>query len=265
MPTAEVRSSPPSTGSAGSAEAAWRVRTARCDPSLRTRHALVLGVVSFAFLLAGAPGTIAQERPAGSPPPVMARHGKPKYVITAADTTGLSRAIFAGGCFWCLETAYEGVPGVHAAISGFAGGPENDPTYDEVSSGTTGHTESVLVTFDPSVIPYEELLHIFWTNHDPLTGDRQFCDAGRQYRPAIFPLDEEQERQARASVEWAGKLLKKKGSIVTEITRGAKFWPAEEYHQDFWKKDPVRYFSYRKGCRRDARLRDLWGDLATGH
>ncbi|MCA9726727.1 MAG: peptide-methionine (S)-S-oxide reductase MsrA [Candidatus Eisenbacteria bacterium] len=187
------------------------------------------------------------------------------YRLTAADTTGLARAVFAGGCFWCEETAFEGVPGVHAAISGFAGGPEKNPTYEEVSSGKTGHTESVLVTYDPREISYQRLLEIFWVNHDPLTADRQFCDRGHQYRPAIFPQTAEQDSLAHASVAWAEAHLQVPGKIMTEITPGASFWPAENYHQDFWKKDPARYTSYRRGCGRDARLHELWGDLATGH
>ena len=192
-------------------------------------------------------------------------HGKMAYQLTAADTTGLAKAIFAGGCFWCLETAFEGVPGVHAAISGFAGGSEPHPTYEQVSSGSTHHAESVLVTYDPTQIDYDQLLHIFWTNHDPLSANGQFCDRGRQYRPAIFYLDETQHAAAEASVEWARAHLQRKGEIVTEITGVTDFWPAEEYHQDFWKKDPGTYKSYRRGCGRDARLHDLWGDLAIGH
>lgn len=189
----------------------------------------------------------------------------PMYEITVADTAGLSQAIFAGGCFWCLETAFEGVPGVQAAISGFAGGRESDPTYEEVSAGATGHTESVLVTFDPAKISYEQLLEIFWTNHDPYSVGGQFCDRGRQYRPAIFYLDPAQKREADSSVEWAKEHLKKSDSIVTEITGSTVFWPAEEYHQDFWKKDPDRYYSYRLSCGRDKRLKELWGSLSAGH
>jgi len=189
--------------------------------------------------------------------------GKAKYQITVADTLGLSKAIFAGGCFWCEETAFEGVKGVHAVISGFDGGAEIDPTYEQVSSGTTGHAEAVLVTFDPNVISYEDLLQIFWVNHDPTTNDREFCDRGHQYRPAIFYLNDDQKRRAEASVEWAKEHLLVQAPILTEITKATPFWPAEEYHQDFYKKDPERYHSYRTGCGRDARLAALWGPLAT--
>jgi len=184
------------------------------------------------------------------------------YVITEADTAGLARAIFAGGCFWCEETAFEGVEGVNAVISGFVGGDEQNPTYEDVSWGRTGHAEAVLVAFDPEVVSYERLLEIFWVNHDPTTKDRQFCDQGRQYRPGIFWLDEEQKRLAEASVAWAKEHARFHEPIVTEITPAGPFWPAENYHQDFWRKSPVRYHSYRLGCRRDARLAELWGSAA---
>lgn len=183
---------------------------------------------------------------------------KAKYSITVADTLGLSQAIFAGGCFWCEETAFEGVRGVRAVISGFVGGKEAEPTYEDVSSGKTGHAEAVLVTFDPGLITYDSLLEIFWVNHDPTTNDRQFCDRGRQYRPGIFYLNDDQKRRAEASVDWANEHKRFTEPILTEITKATPFWPAEEYHQDFYKKNPERYNSYRIGCRRDARLAELW-------
>jgi peptide-methionine (S)-S-oxide reductase len=186
--------------------------------------------------------------------------------VTGTDTTlGLSRAIFAGGCFWCEETAFEGVQGVQSVISGFVGGQETHPSYEDVSSGRTGHTEAVLVTFDPKVISYDSLLEIFWVNHDPTTNQGQFCDHGRQYRPGIFYLNDEQKHLAEASVAWAKRHLQVDAPIVTEITRATPFWPAEEYHQDFYKKNPVEYRRYRTGCGRDARLAELWGSLATQH
>jgi arabinofuranosyltransferase len=190
---------------------------------------------------------------------------KRKYVITDADTLGLSRAIFAGGCFWCEETAFEDVPGVQAVISGYVGGQEVDPTYEDVSAGRTGHTEAVLVTFDPGVVSYQALLEIFWVNHDPTTNDRQFCDQGRQYRPGVFYVSEQQERLAEESVEWAKARRRFEEPILTEISAATPFWPAEEYHQDFYRKNPGRYISYRSGCRRDARLRELWGSAVIGH
>ncbi len=191
--------------------------------------------------------------------------GQAKYVLSVSDTLGLSRAIFAAGCFWCAETAFEDVEGVKAVISGFVGGPETDPSYKDVAYGKTGHTEAVLVTFDPEVVSYEKLLHIFWVNHDPTTNDRQFCDRGRQYRPGIFYVSAEQKRLAEASVAWAQARAQFDAPIVTEIAPASPFWPAENYHQDFYKKSPVRYFSYRRGCGRDARLRQLWGDAVTEH
>ncbi|MGH2571425.1 MAG: peptide-methionine (S)-S-oxide reductase MsrA [bacterium] len=203
-------------------------------------------------------GSAASSTPGASPE-------KAKHVIAEADTSGLSRAIFAGGCFWCEETAFEGVPGVRAVVSGYVGGQEPNPTYDDVSWGRTGHTEAVLVAFDPSAVAYERLLEIFWLNHDPTTNDRQFCDQGRQYRPGIFWLDEEQKRLAEASVAWAKERARFDEPILTEITPATPFWPAEEYHQDFWRKSPVRYQSYRFGCRRDARLAELWGEAAAAH
>lgn len=192
-----------------------------------------------------------------------AANHKAMYVLTEADTAGLSRAIFAAGCFWCAETAFEGVAGVHAVISGFVGGKEENPSYDDVSYGRTGHTEAVLVTFDPDSISYRDLLEIFWVNHDPTTPDRQFCDRGHQYRPGIFYLDEEQKQEAETSLKWAKEKARFRQPIVTEITAATPFWPAEEYHQDFWKKDPERYYSYRAGCRRDERLAELWGEQAA--
>jgi peptide-methionine (S)-S-oxide reductase len=220
-----------------------------------------IGCLSLVLLVAACArnGGAASSTPGSSPEKAI-------HVIAEADTAGLSRAIFAGGCFWCEETAFEGVPGVRAVVSGYVGGQEPDPSYDEVSWGRTGHAEAVLVSFDPHVLPYERLLEIFWLNHDPTTNDRQFCDRGRQYRPGIFWLDEEQKRLAEASVAWAKERARFHEPILTEITPATPFWPAEEYHQDFWRKSPSRYESYRLGCRRDARLAELWGgEAAAAH
>ena len=169
-------------------------------------------------------------------------------------------AIFAGGCFWCEETAFEGVPGVSAVISGYTGGTRKNPTYEEVSSGSTGHAESVHVIFDPAKISYAKLLEIFWHSVDPVSAGGQFCDRGNQYRSVIFYLDESQKKAAEESKAIVEKQLKQ--PIATEITKAGEFYPAEEYHQDFFKKNPVRYSSYRLGCGRDRRLRELWGDKA---
>lgn len=173
---------------------------------------------------------------------------------------GYETAVFAGGCFWCMEPPFDKLDGVTATLSGYAGGEEPDPSYEEVSSGRTGHAEVVRVTYDPEVVSYEELLGVFWKNHDPLTADRQFCDRGSQYRPAVFYANEEQRRLAQASKEKWRESGRFEQPIVTEITELERFWPAEEYHQDFYEKNPVRYEQYRIGCRRDARLQELWGD-----
>ena len=173
-----------------------------------------------------------------------------------------AEALFAGGCFWCEETAFEGQPGVSAVISGYTGGQKVNPTYEEVSSGATGHAESVRVVFDPKKISYARLLEIFWHNVDPFSAGGQFCDRGNQYRPAIFWADEAQKKAAEESKRAVEKQLGKPVSV--EITRASAFYPAEEYHQDFYKKNPDRYHGYRLGCGRDARLKVVWGGNA-GH
>ncbi len=179
----------------------------------------------------------------------------------AAEAT----AIFAGGCFWCEESAFDGLPGVVTAISGYTGGHTKNPTYEEVSSGTTGHAESSKVVFDPTKITYEKLLDVYWHNVDPFDGDGQFCDRGSQYRPAIFYLDETQKKAAEASKRKLEEDPRFKGKIAVQIVAASAFYPAEEYHQDFCKKKPTHYEAYRMGCRRDARLKEVWGDAAGGH
>ena len=174
-------------------------------------------------------------------------------------------AIFAGGCFWCEETAFEGVDGVISVTSGYTGGQTKNPTYEQVSAGWTGHAESVEVAYDPGKISYERLLEIFWHNVDPLQRDAQFCDHGTQYRSAIFYRDESQRKAAEESKRKLEEEPRFKGRIVTQIVAASTFYPAEEYHQDFYKKSPVRYHTYRRGCGRDARLRELWGEAAGGH
>jgi peptide-methionine (S)-S-oxide reductase len=183
----------------------------------------------------------------------------------AAFAAPPDRAIFAGGCFWCEETAFEGVPGVLSVTSGYTGGQTKNPTYEQVSSGGTGHAESVDVVFDPARITYERLLEIFWHNVDPFQKDGQFCDHGSQYRSAIFTLNDTQKKAAEASKAKLEEEPRFAGKIVTEITPATTFYRAEEYHQDFYKKDPIRYNSYRLGCRRDARLKQIWGEAAGGH
>lgn len=172
-------------------------------------------------------------------------------------------ATFAMGCFWCGETQFEGQPGVKSVISGYAGGREERPTYEQVSAGATGHYESIQIAFDPALTSYERMLDLFWHGIDPTQADGQFCDRGRQYRAAIFTHDERQRRLAEASRRSLAASGVLKRPIVTEILPAGRFWRAEEYHQDFWKKDPERYRSYRQGCGRDRRLEQLWGEKAA--
>lgn len=183
--------------------------------------------------------------------------------IFAAPT---ATATFAGGCFWCEETAFVDVPGVISVTSGYTGGQVKNPTYEQVSAGVTGHAESVQVVYDPAKISYERLLDIFWKNVDPTQANGQFCDHGNQYRSAIFYADEAQKAMAEASKKKVESLPQFAGKkIVTEITPASPFYKAEEYHQQFYKKNPVRYHEYRNGCGRDARLRQLWGAPEGGH
>jgi peptide-methionine (S)-S-oxide reductase len=183
------------------------------------------------------------------------------WVGTASAQSPLSTAIFSMGCFWCGEEAFEKVPGVVGVVSGYTDGRTQNPTYEQVSAGGTGHAEAVQVTFDPSKTSYEKLLDVFWLNHDPTTLNRQFCDGGSQYRPGIYWLSEEQRKLAEASKAKYEKLKTFKEPLVTPIVKASTFWPAEEYHQDFYKKNPVRYTFYANGCGRYARLDELWGAL----
>jgi peptide-methionine (S)-S-oxide reductase len=182
-------------------------------------------------------------------------------VASVANGQNLATATFAAGCFWCVEEAFEKVPGVVSVISGYTDGKTQKPGYEEVSSGRTGHTEAVEVKFDPGKVSYEKLLDVFWVNHDPTYVDRQFCDHGPQYRPGIYWHDEEQKRQADASRTKYDKLKTFKQPIVTPIVKASQFWPAEDYHQDYYKKNPVRYKVYSTGCGRYSRLDELWGKL----
>jgi peptide-methionine (S)-S-oxide reductase len=172
---------------------------------------------------------------------------------------GLATAILAGGCFWCMEPPYDKLEGVVSTTSGYTGGKTAEPTYEEVSMGGTGHAEAVKVVYDPAKVGYAELLNIFWHNIDPLTANAQFCDHGSQYRSAIFYVNEEQERLARKSKQ----TLENSGwfdrPIVTEIAPASEFYPAEDYHQDYYEKNPLRYKFYRYTCGRDQRLEEVWG------
>ena len=176
--------------------------------------------------------------------------------------TPLQQATFAGGCFWCMEPPFEQLAGVVSVTAGYAGGVEQRPTYEQVSSGKTGHAEAVQIIYDPKTLTYERLLEVFWRNIDPTTPEGQFADRGHQYRTAIFYHDEEQRRLAEASkaaLERSGKFTK---PLVTEIAPATAFYPAEEYHQDYYKKNPLRYKLYRIGSGRDGYLHKIWGPSA---
>lgn len=206
-----------------------------------------------AVLLAGAAVALALPRPAAG------GHAAAAGALASTVQGKLAKATFAGGCFWCMEPPFDTVPGVISTTSGYTGGTKANPTYEEVSSGTTGHAESVEVLYDPSRVTYQHLLDIYWRNIDPTTTDRQFCDIGNQYRTAIFYHDEEQHRLAEASKEAIERSHRLPGPVVTQIVPAGPFWPAEEYHQDFYKKNSLRYHFYRAACGRDGRLRELWG------
>jgi peptide-methionine (S)-S-oxide reductase len=182
----------------------------------------------------------------------------------AAPAAGLEKAIFAGGCFWCMEPPFDKLPGVVSTTSGYTGGQKKDPTYKEVSAGGTGHAEAVQIVYDPKRVSYEKLVEVFWHNVDPTQANGQFCDHGNQYRTGIFYQNAEQKRSAEASKAEVQKTKPFQGELVTQITATTEFYPAEEYHQDYYMKNPVRYKFYRTGCGRDARLKELWG-AAAGH
>jgi peptide-methionine (S)-S-oxide reductase len=204
------------------------------------RKAYLLPVVLILGSLWLGRGSSAQEKPAAAGGP-------------------LAKATFAGGCFWCMEPPFDRLNGVVSTTSGYTGGQKVDPTYEEVSSGSTGHAESVEVLYDPAKVSYEQLLDVFWHNVDPTVVDRQFCDIGHQYRTAIFYHDEEQKRLAEQSKAALQKSKPFKEDIVTEIVPAGRFYPAEDYHQDYYKKNPIRYKFYRYNCGRDRRLEQLWG------
>jgi len=180
-------------------------------------------------------------------------------LVLAADTAKPATAIFAGGCFWCTESDFEKLPGVIGAESGYTAGSVANPSYEMVSSGGTGHTEAVRVSYDPSKVSYSQLVEHFWRTIDPTVKDQQFCDHGTQYRSGIYWSNENEKKIAEASRDALLKSGKLK-QIHTEIIAASAFYPAEQYHQDYYKKNPLRYNYYRKGCRRDARIQEIWGD-----
>jgi peptide-methionine (S)-S-oxide reductase len=194
------------------------------------------------------------------------------WAIAAAVTHAQSaapaqtaKATFAGGCFWCVEADFDKVPGVLSTTSGYIGGKVANPTYEQVASKLTGHAEAVEIVFDPSKVSYEKLVEHFWRTIDPTTKDAQFCDHGSPYRTAIFATDAAQLKAAQVSLEALKKNKPFKEPVVTEILTAGPFYKAEDYHQDYYKKNPVRYQYYRSACGRDARLKQLWGSQAAVH
>lgn len=180
----------------------------------------------------------------------------------SANTDTSTTAIFAGGCFWCMEPPYDRQPGVSATTSGYIGGELENPSYEAITAGDTGHAEAVKVEYNPEVISYAQLLEIFWRNIDPFAEGRQFCDVGSQYRSAIFYRNEQQRELAEESKAELEARLER--DIATEIVPADTFWEAETYHQNYYEKNPVRYKFYRFSCGRDDRLEEVWGDEAGG-
>jgi peptide-methionine (S)-S-oxide reductase len=209
--------------------------------SARSTCARLLGAAAFALVAASA---LAQTPPAPG---------------------AAAKAIFAGGCFWCVESDFDKVPGVLSTTSGYTGGTVANPSYEQVSSKRTGHAEAVEIAYDPSKVSYEQLLDRYWHSIDPTTKDAQFCDHGTPYRTVIFAIDAAQLKAAKASLDALQKNKPFKEPIVTEIVTARPFYPAEDYHQDYYKKNPLRYQYYRSACGRDARLKQLWGDKAAAH
>jgi peptide-methionine (S)-S-oxide reductase len=184
--------------------------------------------------------------------------------VAPAIAADLTTATFAGGCFWCMEQPFDALPGVVDTTAGYTGGTVADPTYRQVSSGSTGHVEAVQVTYDPDQVSYDTLLEVFWHNIDPLDNRGQFCDKGSQYRSAIFYQNDTQRQQAmdsKATLAASGELA---GAIATEVLPAEPFYAAEDYHQNYYDTHPVRYQIYRFGCGRDQRLAEIWGE-AAGH
>jgi peptide-methionine (S)-S-oxide reductase len=222
-------------------------------------------LTALALVLGLATAAVAQPTAQASPPSSSASPS----ALTAASAPNSPPALtetatFAGGCFWCVESDFDKVPGVISTTSGYTGGTTPNPTYEQVSAGNTGHAESVAIVYDPAKVTYKQLLEHFWHTIDPTVKNRQFCDVGTPYRTAIFAHDEAQLKAAQASRDALEKTKPFPEPIVTEIVMAGPFYPAEAYHQDYYLKNPLRYRYYRFSCGRDSRLNQLWGDLA-GH
>jgi len=191
---------------------------------------------------------------------VIADDKRNDTVKSMEQTDNQATATFAGGCFWCMEPPFDKLEGVISTTSGYIGGQKDNPTYKEVSAGGTGHAEAVQILYDPGKVTYTQLLEVFWRQINPTTPDRQFVDVGSQYRAAIFYHDPEQKRLAEESKEQIAQSGRFDGPIVTQIVEAGKFWPAEDYHQDYYMRNPVRYKYYRWGSGRDQYLKSVWGD-----
>lgn len=222
--------------------------------------ALVLGACS-----SGSSGHATGGEPtsSGHEPAAPAREGSGSTLEAPPPEAGRAVAIFAGGCFWCMEGPFEAIEGVESVLSGYTGGQVLHPSYEEIGGGRTGHAEAIRVLYDPARVTYAALLEVFWHNVDPTQANGQFCDHGNQYRTGIFYGSDEERRAAEASREAAHATLGRE--IVTEITEASAFWIAEDYHQDYYRTHPAHYTRYRTGCGRDARLRQLWGEAAGAH
>lgn len=190
---------------------------------------------------------------------IVISYAEKNALSPTVENKGLATATFAGGCFWCMEPPFDELPGVLSTTSGYTGGSKKNPTYHEVSAGTTGHTEAVQIVYDPAKVSYDKLLEVFWKNIDPTTPNRQFCDGGSQYRSGIFFHNEEQKRLAEVSKKHIEQLGRLTQPIVTELVPAGEFYPAEDYHQDYYQKNPVRYKLYRHNCGRDQVLERIWG------
>lgn len=224
------------------------------------------------FTAAGCKQAESAQSVAEATPPAVSKTGidAPRLLdvsntAPAASVSSATRdtAMFAGGCFWSMERPFDHVPGVTSTTVGYAGGHTTNPTYEQVNTRTTGHTETVLVEYDPAKVTYEKLLDVYWHNIDPVTKDRQFCDGGPDYRTVIFTHGAAQRAAAVRSRDALDRSGHFKVPVVTEIVTDAPFWRGEEYHQHYADRNPVRYEAYRLGCGRDARLRELWGNAAA--
>ena len=219
-------------------------------------HRWTLRVAALAAISLSGILLLGSRFPGTSPP------GNVQFAALPAATAAQRVATFAGGCFWSMQKAFDGVPGIVSVTAGYAGGSKASPSYQEVETGRTGHAESVQVIYDPARISYEGLLDIYWHHIDPLTINAAFCDHGPQYRSIIFYRDAEQQRLAQASKRALDQSHRFPTPIVTAIQPATAFYPAEEYHQQYYKKNPASYAAYRIGCGRDQRIRQLWGDVA---